>query len=119
MKFRTISAGLAIFLSGCAGLDAALQYKGTAVVRFMDDRDDWRIFDKPKEGRLMITPSIGRAAGQGFGRGITLGAVDTDIPKPEYQRAVEGWLMAQKRQCSVTDGYKLIRPQWEFKYSCQ
>lgn len=88
------------------------------LVRFMDDRDDWRIFDKSAEGRLMITPSLGRSAGAGAVTGLTFGAADTDIPKPEYQRAVEGWLSAQGRNCMVTDGYKLIRPQWEFKYSC-
>ncbi len=109
----------AISLSGCAGLDAALQYNGTTVMPYMNMADTWRIFDKPVEGRLMITPSLGRSAGDGALRGLTLGIADTDIPKPEYQQAVEGWLISSGRMCSVTDGYKLIRPQWEFKYSCK
>jgi hypothetical protein len=81
--------------------------------------DDWRIFDKPKEGRLMITPSIGRSAGMGALSGLTFGAADTDIPKAEYQAAVEAWLVESGRKCAVTDGYKLIRPQREFRYRCQ
>lgn len=105
-------------LAGCAGFDAALEYTGTPVMSYMNMADTWRIFDKPAEGRLMITPSLGRAAGNGAVSGLTLGIADTDIPKPEYQNAVEGWLISTGRMCKVTDGYKLIRPQWEFKYAC-
>ena len=117
MKKLSSIAGL-LLLTGCAGYAAALQYSGTPVVPYMNMADTWRIFDRPQEGRLMITPSYGRAAGAGLLTGLTLGAADTDIPKPEYQTAVEGWLISTGRMCRVTDGYKLIRPQWEFKYSC-
>jgi hypothetical protein len=85
---------------------------------YTNTTDTWRIFDKPTEGRLMITPSLGRSAAGGALRGLTLGAADTDIPKPEYQQAVEGWLVSEGRVCKVSDGYKITRPQWEFKYSC-
>lgn len=112
------AAGLLLVLCGCAGFDAALQYSGTPVLSYMNMADTWRIFDKPAEGRLMITPSLGRAVGAGALSGLTLGAADTDIPKPEYQTAVEGWLASTGRACDVQDGYKLVRPQWEFKYSC-
>ena len=104
-------------LTGCAGMDSAMQYKDTPVKGFYYNGDDWRIFDKPR-GRLMITPSIGRSMGEGALSGLTFGAADTDIPKPEYQAAVQAWLAQSGRKCSVTDGYKLIRPQWELRYEC-
>jgi hypothetical protein len=105
--------------AGCAGLNSALEYSDVMVMSFMDDKGGWRFFDKPAEGRLMITPSLSRAAGEGAVTGLTLVIADTDIPKSEYQAAVESWLKQSGRDCTVTDGYKLIRPQWEFKYNCR
>ena len=105
-------------LTGCAGMDAAEQYSNAPLVYYTNTSDTWRIFDKPTESRLMITPSLGHSAAAGMLSGLTLGAADTDIPKSEYQQAVEGWFASTGRACKVNDGYKLIRPQWEFKYSC-
>jgi hypothetical protein len=108
----------AALLTGCAGINAALQYDDVMVKTVMNADGTWRIFDKPREGRLMITPTYGRSAANGLLSGLTLGAADTDIPKSEYQGGVETWLIGTGRRCMVTDGYKLIRPQWEFKYVC-
>ncbi len=120
MKAIQLGAVLAlgIAVSGCAGMDAAMQYSDVPVREFKNSDDAWRIFDKPAEGRLMITPSLGAAMGQGALKGLTFGAADTEIPKPIYQRAVLGWLSYTARTCTVTDGYKLINPQWEFTYHC-
>lgn len=121
MKFRAVMAiaVLAVALSGCAGMDAAMQYNDVQIQEFHANGHPWRIFDKPAEGRLMITPSIGRAVGEGFLSGLTFGAADTEIPKPEYQAAVAAWLRQKHPgSCIITDGYKLIKPQWEFKYRC-
>lgn len=110
-----------VTLAGCgAGMDAALQYEGTPLHDFDYGGHPWRIFDMTAESKLMITPSLGRGMGEGFVRGLTFGAVDNDIPKPEYQAVVQEWLKATHlgKQCSVTDGYKLVRPQWEFIYRC-
>lgn len=109
---------LAGALVGCAGINKALEYDDVNVQAFDWKDHPWRIFDKPAEMRLMITPSLSRASGQGFVGGLTLGIADTDIPKPEYQSAVEGWLM-QTRTCQVRDGYKIISNQWEFTYACR
>lgn len=109
----------ALGLTGCAGLSAALDYDDVTVHAIEVRGSTWRIFDKPAEGRMMITPTYGRSAANGFLSGLTLGAADTDIPKSEYQVGVEAWLGATgRRSCTVIDGYKLIRPQWEFKYDC-
>lgn len=65
----------------------------------------------------MITPSLGTVAIDALKAG-PFNIFDTEIPKSFYQQAVEGWLVQTGRACKVTDGYKLIKPQWEFKYSC-
>ena len=117
---RTVAiAATALLLCGCAGVNHAQQYQGVEVERFAWDGSTWRIFDKPSEGRLMITPTILRSARAGFFSGLTFGALDTDIPKPRYQGAVVSWIETSGRSgCTVTDGYEVVRPQWEFTYRC-
>lgn len=112
---RLAAALLALALAGCAGLSEILQYKDVSPVRMTDAGHVWRIFDKPLEHRLMITPTIGRAAGLGLGRGLT--GVDA-IPKPEFESAATAWLASTGRNCTLIDGYVLAEPQWEFKYRC-
>jgi hypothetical protein len=121
MKLQSLLAiiALGMSLSSCAGMDAAMQYSDVHVQDLQANGHPWRIFDKPTEGRLMITRSLGRAMGGGFLAGLSFGAADTEIPKPEYQSAVQVWLDTKhSTACVVTDGYKLIKPQWEFKYRC-
>jgi hypothetical protein len=100
------------YVAGCAGVDAAMQYRETTMVEFPVAGHDWRIFDKATENRLMITPSLGRS--------MTTGLPGGDIPKPEYESAVEAWLLDrhQPMKCVVKDGYPILPPQWEFKYHC-
>jgi hypothetical protein len=78
---RWIVAIGALALAGCAGIDAALQYNDVDVHAIEVGGSTWRIFDKPAEGRMMITPTFGRSAANGLLSGLTLGAADTDIPK--------------------------------------
>lgn len=119
MRITRIVGGLGLlFLSGCAGVDSAMQYDGINPVSFESGDSTWRIFDKPNEGRVMITPSIAEAAAEGAMTGLTFGGFDSEIPKPVYQAAVAAWLGSTDRHCTITDGYKLIRPQWEFTYQC-
>jgi hypothetical protein len=118
MRKVVLCATLALGLSGCAGMDAAMQYDDVDPVHFQAGDATWRIFDKPTEHRLMITPTIGESMTEGLWSGLTFGAADTEIPKPTYQHAVEAWLAHTGRNCAVTDGYKLIKPQWEFTYRC-
>jgi hypothetical protein len=111
--------GACHLLGGCTGLDEAVdvsgQYSGTPVVRYDNDGGSWRISDKPNEGRLKIGPSLAGSFGAAFGRVVTF----TPLPKDEYQETVEDWLSSTGRRCTVTDGYLLIDPQWEFKYACR
>ena len=118
LGFRNVIAACVV-LSGCAGFDEAVevsdQYAGTPVVRYDDAGGSWRISDKPNEGRLKIGPSLAGSFSAAFGRVVTF----TAPPKDEYQDTVEGWLTSTGRSCTVTDGYLLVDPQWEFKYSCR
>ena len=111
--------GACLSVGDCTGLDEAVdvsgQYSSTPVVRYDNEGGSWRISDKPNEGRLKIGPSLAGWFGAAFGRVVTF----TPLPKDEYQETVEGWLSSTGRRCTVTDGYLLIDPQWEFKYACR
>jgi hypothetical protein len=107
-------------LTGCAGMSYAMKhYSNTPVEKFSYHGKIYRMFDKPSDTRIMITPSIGDSMGQGAVKGLTLMAADTSIPKPVFQEAVEAYLSQKHGECIIVDGYKVIEPQWEFRYSCK
>jgi hypothetical protein len=110
---------LAALLSGCATADSPVDhYRGVQPMPIEYGGDTWRIFDKPPEDRLMVTPSVAKTAGMALANGLTLGTLAEDLTKPEYQSAVEAWLARTGRTCRVTDGYVIARLRWEFRYAC-
>src|ERR1051326_3367259 len=78
--------------AGCAGIGAALDYTGTPVMNYTDARDTWRIFDKPMEGKLMITPSLEKSGYQGAVTGATLGLVNGFLPRMVFEETAEQYL---------------------------
>lgn len=97
----------------------AMQYEGTPVVPVQTGYDTFRVFDKPAEGRMMVTSSMSAAMSGGAVSGLTLGAAPASAPKPYFQEAARKHLDSTGRQtCTITDGYLIIEPQWEFRYSC-
>lgn len=114
-----LAAPALLMVAGCAGFDHAMEYSGVEIVMVTTQRADFRVFDKPEESRMMVTPTIGAAAGQGFLSGLTFGAADTGYPKPWFQEAAEAHLSNTGRAaCKIFDGYEIINPQWEFLYRC-
>lgn len=107
-------------LGGCAGMSYAINTYSNVELKYikMDD-DEYRIFDRPDLGKLMVTSSIGSAMGQGVGKGLLLMSVDTTPPKPMFQSAARKFLNETGReQCKIVDGYLIIAPQYEFTYEC-
>jgi hypothetical protein len=119
MRNLALFMGVSVFLSGCAGVSYILEnYEGVPVKNFEHRGSEFRIFDLPNQQKLMITPSIMDAAASGIVPGLTLGLVRDTTPKPIFQDATVAYLASEGRKCTVTDGYILIEPQWEFRYSC-
>ena len=114
-----IALAISLTFSGCAGFDEAVQisneYAETPVVEYENNTGSWRIADKANEGRLRIGPSLAGSFSAAFGGTVTF----ADLPREDYQDAVEGWLASSGRNCMVTDGRLLVSPQWEFRYSCR
>lgn len=119
MRKRVLILAAALTLSGCAGMNYIYEnYQGTPLAEYQNEDDTFRIFDKPQESRLMITPSIATAMATGAVKGVTFHAVPADVPKAVFEKAVIGYLQSTGRSCAVVDGALLVAPQWEFRYRC-
>ena len=109
MNRQVILAALAAFaLHGCVGLGETKTYTRLPMQTFKDTRDNWKIYDKPTEGKLLIEPS----------ERWPLTLFPGSIRMSEYQRAAEGWLAASARVCIVAGGDMLVGAAWEFEYRC-
>lgn len=119
MKKLIMVASL-LSLTACAGMNYAIEnYTGVKPKTFAHDDKTFRVFDKPNEGRLMITPSLGDAAGAGMVQGLTLGlSGNMSGPEGKFQKATETYLRITGRKCRITNGALVVQPQWEFFYTC-
>ncbi len=88
-------------------------YHGVEVVTFEDSEDKWRIFDKPEEGRAMVTPSILRSSVNGS----TYGATAAEVAK--FQGAAQSYIAGTGRTCTITSTNKVLPLQYEFFYTCK
>jgi hypothetical protein len=120
-KLQIFKAALAgLLLAGCGGMNYAMQtYGDVKPVQFVSQNAVWRVFDKPAENLMMLTPSLQDAAAAGATEGITLGmSGDQDAPLPVFKAAAVEYLATTGRRCSITSSRKVLEPQWEFTYLC-
>jgi hypothetical protein len=111
--FKPIAVLVVLFLTGCSGIGYAMEhYKNVKPQQFAYDGQGFRIFDKPNEGRLMITPTIGAA----MAGGATFGGANT--PEIRYKQASLAYLASTGRKCKASDMKLVIQPQWETFYTC-
>ena len=114
-KSKFLIAGILSFgvLAGCSGVQYAMDnYRGIKPQKIAHNGQTFRVFDKPEEGRMMITPSLGKAALQG----ATFGAAAT--AEMTFQGAAETYLEITGRQCEVGDPKLVVQPQYEVFYRC-
>lgn len=106
--------------TGCTGLQyAADNYTGVPVQNIKHAEKEWRIFDKPDQGRLMITPSLSDSAADGFASGLTLGLAGSPyLREATFRPAVEAYLSQVHGRCAITHGDLVVKPQFEFFYDC-
>lgn len=121
---RACKAAIGIVLVACASCTeinyAGTHYSDISPVKFQYAGKTWRVFDKPSEGRLMITPSLGDAAAAGAIEGLTFGlSGNASGPEGAFHSASAAFLEQRSGSCRITNGALIIDPQWEFFYSCQ
>lgn len=109
-----------LMVSACSGMGYAIEnYSGVDVQRIQVNGESWRIFDKPNEDRLMITPSIGRAASAGAVQGATFGISDGGKDTmTEFEAAANAYIKSRNSKCEVSKGALVINTQYEFFYEC-
>lgn len=106
-------------IAGCAGVSTAMQYDQTVHLFVMPD-DTYRIFEHPKGDRIMTTPSMGKAIGQGLAQGATLGIVKMGTPEERQEAAARKYLDETGRaHCVITRGLLVLEPQYEFFFECK
>lgn len=111
----------AIALSGCAGANYAMtHYSNVPVHSFTSSNGaTFRIFDKPTENRMMITPSLAASMGGGAVKGITFGMANPSSSEVVFRDAAEQYIRSTGRVCRATDIAKVIDPQFEIRYTCE
>ena len=121
-ELKRLIAAIALIgaLAGCAGVDYVLDnYSGIKPINYQSAAlgKGFRIFDKPAENKLMITPTIGQALGEGMAKGL----VGSGVGAPEivFENGALEWLASTGRSCVATRTYLLIETQWEVLYNCQ
>lgn len=107
-------------MTGCSGINYVVEnYSGVDVEHFEANGQTWRIFDKPAEGRLMITPSLGKAAAVGAAQGATFGLSRGGAnPVQNFEAAANLFIKSRDKTCQVTSGSLVVNPQYEFFYAC-
>jgi hypothetical protein len=115
-----VSIASVIAMTGCTGINYAVEnYSGVDVERFEANGQTWRIFDKPAEGRLMITPTLGKAAAVGAAQGATFGLSRGGAsPVQNFEAAANLFIKSRDKTCQVTSGSLVVNPQYEFFYTC-
>jgi len=123
---------LVALLSGCQGMKYALDnYTGVDVQHFTlapdaspgspnnQRAETFRIFDKPQESRLMITPSVAASAGMAAVSGLTLGGASRAGSPARMREAVTAYLASTDRVCTIDALDLVVEPQYEARYRCE
>jgi hypothetical protein len=125
MFLRICTLVVAVGLGSCAGTATVVNYMvehyNPVILSHVKRPDDtYRVLEHSRLNRIMVTTSIGAAAGAGVSRGLTFGAVSGVPAKPMFEAAARDYLdRTTRRHCEITDGYVLVDPQWEFKFACK
>lgn len=93
-------------------------YTGVPVQTFAHNGGEYRVFDKPGEGRMMITSSLGQSLAGGVITGATLGGLDGSEPAVIFRRVGEAYLQSSGRSCQVQTVDLVVQPQYELRYVC-
>lgn len=93
------------------------EYSNMPIFRVPVDGAVWRVFDKPGQGKLMITPDFDVAVAEGFKRGAMFGLGKKRFREAgDFRPGAEAYL--RPKGCSITGGRLLIDGQYEFTYTC-
>ncbi|WP_323021208.1 hypothetical protein [Pararhodobacter sp.] len=117
-KYLTICAALA--LTGCGSFSHVVETYGDVRAEYHEfDNLSWRIMDNRELEQLVISASPGRAFGNGFAQGATLGlSGPVGDDEADFRAAAASFLAQPGRGCTITEGTRLQVGLYEYRYSC-
>lgn len=121
MKFIILAS--IVVLAGCAsrpgGIQDAMSYETKNIAQVKMSDDTYRVFEHPSRKKLMVTPSLGKAAAVGFVQGATFGLADAMTPEQKLEAAARKHLdETGRKDCKIASGYELVKGQYEFNLDC-
>jgi hypothetical protein len=117
---RIFAVALCAGLAGCASVNYIVkEYGDVPMVEVTMPEDTYRVFDRPADRKLMITPSMSTGMRNAYVNGLTLGAANNEIPRANFEAASIQFLQEHGRPgCRVIEAHVLESPQWEVSYDC-
>lgn len=116
------AASVALVLSSCATSSETARmrsYNQKATIVKMPD-ETYRLYDHPTDSTVIVSPGLGRVVAIGITQGATLGLADAMTPEQRMEAAARQHLANTGRgACSITSGYLLVKPLYEFSYTCK
>jgi hypothetical protein len=106
-------------LTGCGNLGYTIKEYGHIgkPITYYAPEMPVRIFDKPEQGKMMITESLGDAARHGFVDGLSLGLAHTTRANAgEMEAAAKSYLDRKPRRYRITGIRQLVPAEWEVTY---
>jgi len=120
--FAALLLGCGFLATVCVGHYASSVYASVPlqIVDFGGER--YEILDRPDVGRLTITPcACGRHLAELGDRLLAYANLPSESarrPGSSYFGALMAYFAQTNRACRILRGNPLLKPQWEFVYSC-
>lgn len=116
---RALIPVLCSLLVGCTTpITPFTPYENLPAAPYTENHKTWLIKDRPNIGRALVQPNATGTIAMILVNGLSLGSFTTELRRPEPEGALEQWLIAERRNCHITDGYPIATYQWEFRYTC-
>lgn len=118
MRTVVMAALAALALAGCAGMGRMNTYgMELADAKVSVGTRVFSVWVHPTDSTLLVQRNAGAGMGQGALEGLTLGAVNANLPAPIWRAAADALL--KQAVCTATDVYTLDNSiTWEAHYTC-
>ncbi len=110
-----------VAVAGCSGLNYAVSnYAQVKPVQFSYGGNTFRVYDRPDENRLMITPLVGDTSGAAALKGAARGEPGAlSGAEGTYRSASDAYFSGTGRQCEISRVERIVEAQWEVFYTCR
>ena len=105
---RLFASALVLSLAACGAGGVIADYGSIRPVTLVHGDVDWKFYDRPQEGRVMVAPTVASVR--------QVNSLDAWSDPARFQAAAQAWLAP--RGCTATGVKPLIKAQMEVTYTC-